>query len=111
MSGVRDFWDKNWQWILGVFGILLSWIISGIIGFYAAVIAIEADITSLIDRVSKAETEISSVLKPKLNTIADLEKRLLTLEGDFKYVKKESELVKKDSMSILKDFEEIDYAD
>ena len=62
------------------------------------------------------ETEkiLSRIKKPRnryINEAIDyfnrLQRRLL-LE---KRLKKESELVKEDSMSVLKDFEEIDYAD
>ncbi|MCD6566716.1 MAG: hypothetical protein J7K53_12330 [Bacteroidales bacterium] len=62
------------------------------------------------------ETEkiLSRIKKPRnryineaLNYYNRLQRRLI-LE---KKLKKESELVKKDSMSVLKDFEEIDYVD
>jgi hypothetical protein len=62
----------------------------------------------------KTENILSTIKKPRnryINEAIDyynrLQKRLI-LE---KKLKKESELVKKDSMSVLKDFEEIDYAD
>ena len=62
------------------------------------------------------ETEkiLSSIKKPRnryINEALDYYNRLqrrLILE---KRLKKESNLVKKDSMSVLKDFEEIDYVD
>lgn len=62
----------------------------------------------------ETENILSTIKKPRnryINEAIDyynrLQKRLI-LE---KKLKKESELVKKDSMSVLKDFEEIDYAD
>lgn len=62
------------------------------------------------------ETEkiLSRIKKPRnryINEAIDYYNRLhrrLILE---KKLKKESDLVKKDSMSVLKDFEEIDYVD
>ena len=69
-----------------------------------------------IDDAIFGETEkiLSSVKKPRnryINEAIDyynrFQKRLI-LE---KRLKKESELVKKDSMTVLKDFEEIDYVD
>ena len=62
----------------------------------------------------ETENILSRIKKPRnryINEAIDyynrLQKRLI-LE---KKLKKESDLVKKDSMSVLKDFEEIDYAD
>ena len=69
-----------------------------------------------IDDAIFGETEkiLSSVKKPRnryINEAIDyynkFQKRII-LE---KRLKKESELVKKDSMNVLKDFEEIDYVD
>lgn len=69
-----------------------------------------------IDDAIFGETEkiLSSIKKPRnryINEAIDyynkLQRRLL-LE---KKLKKESDLVKKDSMSVLKEFEEIDYVD
>ena len=62
----------------------------------------------------ETENILSRIKKPRNRYINEaieyynrLQKRLI-LE---KKLKKESDLVKKDSMSVLKDFEEIDYAD
>ena len=62
----------------------------------------------------ETENILSRIKKPRnryINEAIDYYNRLqrrLLLE---KRLKKESELVKEDSMSVLKDFEEIDYAD
>ena len=62
----------------------------------------------------ETENILSTIKKPRnryINEAIDYYNRLqrrLILE---KKLKKDSELVKKDSMSVLKDFEEIDYAD
>ena len=69
-----------------------------------------------IDEAIFGETEkiLSSINKPRnryINEAIDyynkLQRRLLLEEK----LKRESDLVKKDSMSVLKEFEEIDYVD
>ena len=62
------------------------------------------------------ETEkiLSRIKKPRnryINEAIEYYNRLQRRLIIEKRLKKESELVKKDSMSVLKDFEEIDYAD
>jgi len=69
-----------------------------------------------IDNSIFGETEkiLSKIKKPRnryINEAIEYYNRLQRRLIIEKRLKNESELVKKDSMSVLKDFEEIDYAD
>ncbi len=69
-----------------------------------------------IDDVIFEETEkiLSKVKKPRnryINEAIDYYNKFQKRAILEKRLKKESELVKKDSMNVLKDFEEIDYVD
>lgn len=62
----------------------------------------------------ETENILSTIKKPRnryINEAIDYYNRLQKRLIIEKKLKKDSELVKKDSMSVLKDFEEIDYAD
>ncbi len=69
-----------------------------------------------IDDVIFGETEkiLSRIKKPRnryINEAIDYYNKFQKRAIIEKRLKKESELVKKDSMAVLKDFEEIDYVD
>ena len=69
-----------------------------------------------IDDFIFGETEkiLSKIKKPRnryINEALDFYNKMQRRQMLEKKLKKESELVKNDSMSVLKDFEEIDYAD
>jgi len=69
-----------------------------------------------IDDVIFGETEkiLSRVKKPRnryINEAIDYYNKFQKRAIIEKRLKKESELVKKDSMAVLKDFEEVDYVD
>ena len=69
-----------------------------------------------IDDFIFGETEkiLSKIKKPRnryINEALDFYNKMQRRQIIEKRLKKESEIVKKDSMSVLKDFEEIDYAD
>lgn len=90
MGTFKDFWDKNYQWVLGALGVLLSWAISGIIGFYTAISVVDSDIDALRERLTKTETKLTTA-ENALKCQSGIDNRLRTLEGDFKYVKTETE--------------------
>ena len=96
----KEFWDNNWKWILGTLGILFTWAISAVIGFYAALRAIDTDITLIRERIVKSETEISSTIKPQISRIENLSQRIITLEGDFKFVKQETDIATRTNKSL-----------
>ena len=83
---------------------------------YDIKLSIMKNVSLKIDEAIFGETEkiLSSINKPRnryINEAIDyynkLQRRLLLEEK----LKRESDLVKKDSMSVLKEFEEIDYVD
>lgn len=92
MSGFKEWWNRNYQWALGILGVIVTWVISGIIGFYTAMSAVDADIDKLRERIIIAETELAST-KSDVKSLTAIESRLTTLESDFKYVKNETEQV------------------
>ena len=99
MSTFKDFWDKNYQWVLGALGVSLSWAISGVIGFYTAISVVDSDIDVLRDKLTKTETRLIAA-ESTLKGQSEIESRLKTLEGDFKYVKSETDKMSNTNSSI-----------
>jgi predicted transcriptional regulator len=63
---------------------------------------------------SETEKILTRLKKPRnryINEAIEYYNKLQQMQILEKKLKKESEIVKEDSMSVLKDFEEIDYAD
>ena len=94
------FWNKNWKWILGSLGVIIAWLISGIIGYYTAIRTIDADITLIRERVTRSETKIGSTIMPQVHKIDRLSERVTTLESDFKFVKQETDIATRTNKSL-----------
>ena len=82
--------SETTKWVLGSIGVILTWVISGVIGFYAAVYSIKSELNVIENKMTKVESSVIS-LKLDASNINTIDSRLNTLENDFKYVKKETE--------------------
>ena len=101
MSELKNisWWGKNYQWIIGSSAIVFSWVISGIIGFTTAMFGIDSEIDKLREKMIKSESEII-YLKAENSSNKDINARLITIEGDFKYVKQEVNQVSNSNSAI-----------
>ena len=81
---LKDNWDK-------LLMVAISVIISGVIGFFAAIRSVDDKITQIRGRLTKIETVLGKDLqRPELN-----EKKISRIDRDVEHLKKESELDKK----------------
>jgi hypothetical protein len=78
-----------WKWLLGILGVIFTWVISGVIGFYAALSAVNTDINVLNVELTSVKTKLK-IAEDTIKKQGGIESRLKTLEGDFKYVQLET---------------------
>ena len=85
MNWIKQNWDK-------ILTVVISVIISGTVGFFSAIFAVKTDLARLGERVATNETEIRSSLKPKLPTIDDNSKSIITLNNDVEVLKRQTDI-------------------
>ncbi|NKC15899.1 MAG: hypothetical protein GKR94_27985 [Gammaproteobacteria bacterium] len=81
---MKEWMKNNWDKVLfPVQGI----VISGVVGFYTAISAVDAKLSTLGERVTRNETEIQSTIKPQLSTLDNLKAQTRKLTQDTEFLK------------------------
>lgn len=70
-------WQENWD---KVFGIVMSLVVGGVAGFFAAILAIQQDVHDISTRVNTLETTASTAWQPRLDKVDPMEQKLQDIE-------------------------------
>ena len=82
---LQNNWDKLLFPLLGV-------VISGVVGFYAGIVSINSSISALAERTTRIETEMGSVVKPKLPAIDQHTSDIFAIKRDVEAVQRQTDL-------------------
>jgi hypothetical protein len=89
VPATTSWFSENWDKILTL---VVAVIISGITGFFSAVLSIRGDMADLKERVAKIETQLSSTVNPKLSVVDDHTKSILLIQDQIKEMQQKTDL-------------------
>jgi len=84
---MSNWFGQNWD---KLFAIFCSVILAGIVGYFSAIFTVKSEISILRERISKAETEINSVLKPAALKAQTNSKQLYSLQREVDSLKNQN---------------------
>ena len=85
---MKKFLRNNWEKVVGIF---ISVILSGLVGFFSAVLTIKSDMHSIDSRVTVIETKSKTFYEPEINKIAQIEKALDNNRAEIDTLKQQNE--------------------
>jgi hypothetical protein len=85
MKWLADNWDK-------VATLVISVLISGIIGFFTAVFSVKEDIDNVRDRLAKLEGEEATSVIPKLSQVDTYNKDITSVQGKLDDIQKQTDI-------------------
>jgi hypothetical protein len=86
---VNQWWKDNWDKVLTA---LVSVVLSGVVGFFSAVISIRSEMSDLKERIVKIETQITSTLNPKSKITDDNFKSIVDIQHDLRDFKTQTDI-------------------
>jgi hypothetical protein len=81
--------SDNWDKVLTVF---VSVVLSGVVGFFSAVISIKSEISDLRDKVSQVDTQVKTSLAPKATIVDQNTKDIVTIQDRISEIQKQTDL-------------------
>jgi hypothetical protein len=86
---VNKWWNDNWDKVLTA---VVSVLLSGVVGFFSAVISIRSEMSILGERVAKMEGQIASTLVPKIQTTEENAKNIVLLQQQLREIQKQTDI-------------------
>jgi hypothetical protein len=86
---MSQWWKDNWD---KVAMILISIVLSGVIGFFTAVLSIKGDMDALRERIAKVEAEEASAIIPKLGTMDANNRDIATLQTELSQIRRDTDI-------------------
>src|SRR5258708_2019323 len=88
-AATQSWFAANWDKLFTFFA---SIILSGVIGFFAAVFSVRTEIADLRDRVSKTEAQVNSTLLPKMGVVENHDRSIVNVLDRLSEMSKQNDL-------------------
>lgn len=85
----RQWWKDNWDKVATA---VVSIVVSGVVGFFSAVISIRSEMAELKERVVRAETQLVSTIIPKLQSAEENTKNIAVLQQGIAVFQKQTDI-------------------
>jgi hypothetical protein len=82
-------WANNWDKVITA---LVSVVLSGVIGFFSAVISIRSEMSTLGERTAKLEAQVSTAVLPKLQTSDDNSTKIVKIQDELQTIKTQTDI-------------------